>query len=137
METEKRVSKTSLLFEARHHMRNLIALETLLLEQTALLPEDRYGAEPRECFQLGAAQAFLDAGSQSPFAPEMVDLDTNPLEMLDEEMLEQIIHAFCTTRPFNKYSGEHYFDPCELEAFVRAYSLVRQAACVAAPDIAI
>lgn len=118
-------------------MRNLIALETLLLEQTALLPEDRYSAEPRECFQLGAAQAYLDAGSEAQFAPEMVDLDTSPLEMLDEETLEQIVHAFCTTRPYNKYSGEHYFDPCELEAFLRGYCLVTQACRYVTPVIAV
>lgn len=137
METDRPVSRTSQLYEARHRLRKHLAIETLLLELTDLLPKDGYDAEPRDCFQLGAGQAMLDAGDDAQFSPKLIDLSANPFEMLDPVILEQITQDFCATRPYNKYSHEHYYDPCELEAFVYAYHLVNQAVQQVAPDIAI
>jgi len=127
MEITGRVGRTSLLFEARHRMRVHVSLENFLLDMTDLLPPDRYGAEPRECFQLGAAQAFVAAGEDASFCVENIDTVSDPFETLDTLEIEKIIQAFCATRPYNKYSGEYYYDPSELDAFVRAYHLVSQA----------
>lgn len=114
-----------------------VPLENFLLEMTDLLPPDKYGAEPRECFQLGAAQAFVAAGEDASFHMDNIDTMSDPFETLDTLEIEKIIQAFCVTRPYNKYSGEYYYDPSELEAFVRAYHLVSQAAQLIVPDMAV
>lgn len=126
METGDKVSQTSRLFDARNQLRMHLDLETLLLEQTALLPEDCYGTEPRECFQLGAAQAMIDAGPAALFSAIQTETSADMFEMFMTEKPE-VIHAFMMTRPYNKYSGEYYFEPSELEAFISAYCLVTQA----------
>lgn len=133
MEISDTVSRISRLFDARNKLRVHLQLETLLLEQTALLPEDCYGAEPRECYQLGAAHAMIDAGPAAQFCTAQIETSANQSELFMTERPD-VIHAFMMTRPYNKYSEEYYFEPCELEAFVSAYDLVTQAVYYEALD---
>lgn len=84
MEQEYRVSPTSRLFEARHELREHLALETALIERICDLPEDDFCHSARECFQLGAGYAYLQR--------EASDIS-----------LENIFEAFFSTQPRNKY----------------------------------
>lgn len=59
METDKRVSPLSLLFEARHELRQHLALETVLIERICELPEDDFCHDAREAMSLGAGYAYL------------------------------------------------------------------------------
>lgn len=84
MEHDHRVSPLSRLFEARHELRQYIALETALIERTGQLPEDDFCRTARESFQLGAGYAYL--------CREQQDLS-----------LENVFEAYFATQPRNRY----------------------------------
>ena len=83
MEHEYRLSPMSRLFEARHELRQHLALETSLIERICELPEDDFCHSARESFQLGAGYAYLQRGTDTPF--------------------ETVFTAFFATQPQNRY----------------------------------
>ena len=60
METQNRLSPSSLLYEARNRLRSHIALENALLEVIAQLPEGTDQCDERDALQLGAGRAYLE-----------------------------------------------------------------------------
>lgn len=110
MEYERRISPNSLLFEARHELRRHLALETSLIEQIALLPEDDFCHHARESYQLGAGFAF--------FVPPVNNFDPS---MLDSAIISEMSEAYFATLPRNRYLDEvtlrHAHDTLSFAAF--------------------
>lgn len=82
METVTRVSRFSQLLEARHELRQHIALETALMEHISELPEEDFCQNAREAVALGAGYAYLHRGADST---------------------EHVFSAFFALQPKNKY----------------------------------
>lgn len=83
--------------EARHNIRQHLALETVLVERIAELPEDDFCSTEVESLQLGAgyAQHLHELGEL--YAPMHAGIDDS----------EAILEAFFATRPRNRYLYEH------------------------------
>ena len=86
METNQQVSRFSHLLEARHELRQHLALETALIERISELPEEDFCHHPREALALGAGYAYLTKDEETP----------------DEQGIH-IFSAFFALQPRNKY----------------------------------
>lgn len=83
------------LFEARDELRTHIAIETALIERISELPEDDYCSTSRECFQMGAGYASLQAKATEQSVESFAYTSSQPLD--------EILTAFFATQPQNRY----------------------------------
>ncbi len=84
-------------FEARHNLRKHLALETMLIERIAHLPEDNYCCQDAEYFQIGAGYAqmlYEGTGAIDPFG-------------YDTEYTAKMLETFFETRPQNRYLHDY------------------------------
>lgn len=155
---EGRLSPQSVFLEARIRLRKHEALEAVLLDMIAELPEDDFCNTAREDLQLGAGCAYEDSPELDMMELEGVEIPKHPEQTLFVEQLEKACHYFFLTRPRNRhldevttlrrrqelctatfsylYDGEELeydgpLDPYEIEglaAFIRGFALVYTAA---------
>jgi hypothetical protein len=153
-----RLSPQSLFLEARIRLRKHEALEAVLLDMIAGLPEDDFCRTAREDLQLGAGCAYEDSPELDMMELDKVEIPEHPERMLFVEQLEKACHYFFMTRPRNRHldevtvlrrrqevctavfsylydeqelGHEGTLDPYEVEglaAFIRGFSLVYAAA---------
>lgn len=98
METSKPREIISRSLEARHNIRQYLALETSLIERIAELPEDDFCRTDIESLQLGAgyAQHLHENGSLDTIATDA-----------GIDYTETVMGAFFAMRPRNRYLHEH------------------------------
>lgn len=90
METERRLSPLSRLFEARHELRQHLALETALIERITELPEDDFCRSAREAMSLGAGYAYLCSENET-----------------SEDQWLHVFNAFFDLQPHNRYQDPY------------------------------
>ncbi|MEO5499145.1 MAG: hypothetical protein ABIR46_01440 [Candidatus Saccharimonadales bacterium] len=84
-------------FEARHNLRNHLALETMLIERIAELPEDDFCHFAREAFQIGTGYAQMLHEDSKLFDPSGYDSDYTA----------KILEGFFEIRPRNRYLRDY------------------------------
>jgi len=121
MEIHNHLTSVTRLERARLALRQHLTIETILLEECSMLPEGTDTCDERYALQLGAGHAHDQQSEDVEYGG--VQVASNAIE-LDNETLERLAPVFLGTRPYNRYTQEHYFDEKEWLAFVRGYGLV-------------
>lgn len=101
MENEHRISRQSLLLEARLALRKHKALDAAIITRVCELPEEDFCDNSRESFQLGAGYAYMKLGDEER---EWFDTKSGPLPRttMNAEHLLDAFDKYFAIQPSNR-----------------------------------